>query len=167
MLKEKPEAHKPISALPNQNLGTNLSRSSHRHAAWTTPYGRVEALFWAVLNGPSTSANDEDTSEATDRTFAARVAIVPNSTRTSLFRVVFDFTPQLDPLAKITYQAMIPNGSAVFDIVASGQVKKLIEALEKGTASLTDRDEQGCSLLSVSCCGTSFEQIGNPEIVCT
>jgi hypothetical protein len=45
---------------------------------------------------------------------------------------------------------MIPNNSEVFKIVGSGEVKELIELLEKGTASLTDRDEEGRSLLNVS-----------------
>jgi hypothetical protein len=91
-----------------------------------------------------------------DEAFAAKVTIVPNSYRIRSLRVIFDFPPILNPIPKITYQAMIPNDSEVFQIIASGQVEKLIEALDVGSISLTDRDEEGRSLLNVSCPGASL-----------
>jgi hypothetical protein len=77
----------------------------------------------------------------------------------SSFRIVFDFTPHLNPSATIKYQAMIPNDSVIFHIVRSGQVKELIEALDKGTARFPDRDEEGRLLLHVSCHEAFFERI--------
>ncbi|RDL34706.1 uncharacterized protein BP5553_07834 [Venustampulla echinocandica] len=152
---DRDKAHKPIPALPNQNLETNLSRGNQRYAAWMTPYGRVEASFWVAMNGPGTSATGEDTEKTTDRTFAARLAIVPRRTKTSSSYVIFNFTPHLNLPATITYQAMVRNDSKVFNIIKSGQVKDLIEAFEASeghtaTACLTDRDEQGRSLLSAT-----------------
>ncbi len=44
---------------------------------------------------------------------------------------------------------MIPNESKVLAIARSGEVKELLELLERRTASLTDRDEEGRSLLNV------------------
>jgi hypothetical protein len=84
----------------------------------------------------------------------------------SPLRVVVDLAPRLDPTTTITYQAMIPNDSAVFKIARSGKVTDLIELFEKGTASLTDRDEQGGSLLSVSLCNLIVER-PNTEVVCS
>jgi hypothetical protein len=50
---------------------------------------------------------------------------------------------------KLTYQAMVPNDSEVFKIIDAGDVEALKKALAMKTASLTDRDENGRSLLSV------------------
>jgi hypothetical protein len=83
----------------------------------------------------------------------------------SPLRVVVDLAPRFDPTATITYQAMIPNDSVVFRIAHSGRVTDLIELFEKGTAFLTDRDEQGRSLLSVSLCNLIVER-PNTEVVC-
>jgi hypothetical protein len=124
-----------------------------------TPHGRVETAFWAVLNRSNSKVSLEDTADNSGEDLAARVAIIPSDPETHSFRVVFEFTPQLNLPSNLSYQAMIPNGSEVFNIVASGQVKELIEALENGTASLTDRDQQGRSLLNVSCRPSSSCQI--------
>jgi hypothetical protein len=128
-----------------------------------TPYGRVEVSFWTTSNRSHPNISDEDTIESTHEAFAARLAIVPSRNIASSFRVVFDFTPHLNPSATITYQAMIPNDSEVFRIIRSGQVKELVKALSKGTARLTDRDEEGRSLLNVSYHEASFERIMTSE----
>ena len=121
----------------------------------------MQASFWAVSEDSNLKIWGDATNIA-NKTVAARLAIVPNSIGTSPFRVVLDFTPHLDPSATITYQAMIPNDSEVFEIAGSGEVKELIGLLEKGIASLTDRDEEGRSLLNVSCYRRFFES-ANPE----
>jgi hypothetical protein len=116
----------------------------------------VQASFWAVSND-SKLKNQGDAASTANKTVAARVVIVPSSIETSPFRVVFDLTPHLDPSTAITYQAMIPNDSEVFKIASFGEVKELIQLLERSTASLTDRDEEGRSLLNVSCYKPFFE----------
>lgn len=58
--------------------------------------------------------------------------------------------PRLDPFASITCQAKIPNNSEVFKIVKHGKLEDLLKAFENKTARLTDRDEEGRSLLNVS-----------------
>jgi hypothetical protein len=118
----------------------------------------VQASFWSVSNDSNLKIR-EDATRTASKTVAARLAIIPSNIKTSLFRVVFDFTPHLDPSATITYQAMVPNYSKVFKIAGSGEVKELIELLEKGAASLTDRDEEGRSHLNVSCYMPSFEML--------
>lgn len=125
-----------------------------------TTYGRVELSYWFISHHSLPRISDQDTTESTttDESLSARVAIVPGRNMESSFRVVFDFTPHLNPSATITYQAMISNDSEVFHIVSSGQVHELIEALYKGTARLTDRDEEGRSLLNVSYHAAFFER---------
>lgn len=153
---DKPETRKllPINELRDRD--NHLSSITNRHAVWMTPYGKVQASFWAMSNDLNRNTRGDSTRTA-NNTISARLVIVPSNIGTSPFRVVFDFTPHLDPLASITYQAMILNDSKVFKIAASGEVKKLIELLEKGIASLTDRDEEGRSLLNVSCYRPFFE----------
>jgi hypothetical protein len=138
---------------PNSPLKTRPFRGSLRNATWVIPHGRVEFLFWTSSNGSHLGTTDENVSVST----AARVTIIPNRTILSSIRLQFDFAQHLDPSARITYQATIPNDSEVFLLVSSGQVQQLIEALDKGTAHLTDRDEEGRSLLNVSYNGASSE----------
>ncbi|KAF4629078.1 hypothetical protein G7Y89_g9078 [Cudoniella acicularis] len=136
----------------NPSPNTKSPNHNHRHAAWVTPFGRVGVSFWNVWDGSKTNITGKAPAMIMDNLenyFAARVAIVPSGTRTPLFRVIVDFSPHLDPAAKITYQAVISNDSEVFGIVARGDVERLVGALEKHTASLTDLDEQGRSLLNV------------------
>lgn len=161
MLMGPPDSQDILPNLSNRSLRPFLSGRSHRHAAWMTPYGRVEASFWTTPNRSYPRISDEDTIEPTDEAFATRLAIIPgrNLNRASSFRMVFDFTLHLNPSATITYQAMIPNNSEVFQIAQYGQVQELISALAQGTARLTDRDEEGRSLLNVSCNKLFFERI--------
>ena len=90
------------------------------------------------------------TVETRDMALAGTVAITPRDCRASSFRAVFDFDPTLRLTPHLTYQAMIPNDSKVFTIIATGTVEDLTNALELRAASLTDRDEEGRSLLNVS-----------------
>jgi hypothetical protein len=109
----------------------------------------VEASFWIYQNPYRPDvANDRI---GTARVDSARIAIVPRET--AIFRIVFDFTPQLSQLSlptRISYQPIVRNDSQVFRIVESGQVSALQQVIEKGTASLGVRDEQGLPLLYVS-----------------
>lgn len=50
----------------------------------------------------------------------------------------------------VSFHAIIPNDSEVFDVVRHGDVDGLQRLLEVGNASLTDCDEDGHSLLWVS-----------------
>lgn len=133
------------------NLQRNCWDSGHRGSTWINPYWRIQASILDLTNAPyddSTKGNDKKTSE---KEFIANIKIVPRHMGTSSFRVIFDINPYFDPSLKITYQAIRPNDSEIFKIVTSGQLQKLLWALENVTASLTDRDEEGRSLLHVSC----------------
>jgi hypothetical protein len=62
--------------------------------------------------------------------------------------------PTLDPRPKIIYQAIIPNDSEIFRVVAHGSLRELFDILEGRDEritgrSLSDRDEAGRPLLSV------------------
>lgn len=156
------ETRKLVPFTETQRDAATSSRSS-THAAWRTPYGRVEGSFWAIPD--HSISDDRDGTRFPSKLAAARLALVPSGVGRTHFRVVFDFTPSLDPCATITYQAMIPSDSKVFRIAQSGDVGELLELLNGGTASLTDRDEEGRSLLNVRFvphCLTKLIQ----EIVC-
>ncbi|KAH6671097.1 ankyrin repeat-containing domain protein [Halenospora varia] len=153
---ESKETRKLVHVNEIRDRDTDLSKITNIHAAWITPYGRVQVSFWAVSNDSNLKTRG-DATKTDNKTVAARLAIVPSDIGTSPFRVVFDFTPHLDPSATITYQAMIPNDSEVFKIAGSGGVKELIELLEKGIASLTDCDEEGCSLLNYAITYTNID----------
>jgi hypothetical protein len=121
--------------------------------------------FWAGSNDFNTETRGGPSGKDS-KIAAARLIIVPNSAGTSPFRMVVDLAPRLDPTATITYQAMIPNNSAVFRFARFGKVTDLIKLFEKGSAFLTDRDEQGRSLLSVSLCNLIVKS-PNAEVVCS
>jgi hypothetical protein len=106
----------------------------------------VETSFWIYQNDSHPDFANE--SIGTGRVDSARIAIVPRET--TPFRIVVDFTPHLNSPTRITYQRIVRNDSEVFRIVESGQVSALKQAIENGTASLGDRDEQGRPLLYVS-----------------
>jgi hypothetical protein len=160
----KPETRKPVHVNDILDRNIHLSKITNVHAAWMTPYGRVQASFWTVSNDSNLKTRRGATNTV-NKTVAARLVIVPSGIGTSPFHMIFNFSPRLDPSATVTYQAIIPNDSKVFEIVGSGDVKELIELLEKGTASLTDCDEDGCSLLLVGCYKPSLES-ANSKTVC-
>jgi hypothetical protein len=120
--------------------------------------------FWARSNDSNIETRG-DPSGKDSEIAATRITIVPNDDGMSPLRVVVDLAPRLNPTATITYQAMIPNDSAVFWIARFGKVTDLIDLFEKGAACLTDRDEQGRSLLSVNLCNLIVKG-PNADIVC-
>lgn len=124
----------------------------------------MKASFWTLSNDSNLKTRGDATRTAS-KIVAVRLEIMPSSIGTSPFLVVFDFIPHLDPSATMMYKVMIPNDSEVFRIAGCGEVKDLIELLEKGNVSLTDCDEEGRSLLNVSCC-RPFLESANSEIVC-
>ena len=93
-----------------------------------------------------------------DEALDTRITFIPIRTPSSSFAAVFDFSPRRDSFARITYQAMIPNQSMIFRVVSAGDIDGLIQMLEEGSGRLTDRDEEGRSLLNVSYHGSFFKQ---------
>lgn len=53
---------------------------------------------------------------------------------------------------------MIPNQSIIFRVVSAGDIDGLIKMLKEGSGRLTDRDEEGRSLLNVSYHSLFFKQ---------
>jgi len=108
----------------------------------------MELSFWLT----STVVDNENTARKTkDLTsvYPARITLFTRSKTESTVCVNLDFNPLWDLPMKLTYQAMVPNDSEVFKIVDAGDVEALKKAFVMKTASLTDRDEDGRSLLSV------------------
>lgn len=109
----------------------------------------MQASFWSLSEDPHLKTR-ECAITAANEILAARLSIFPSGETSSHLRVVFDFTPRLNPYATVTYQATLPNDSEVFKIAASGEIKSLLGLIENRCASLTDQDEDGRSLLNVS-----------------
>ena len=108
----------------------------------------MELSFWST----STDVDNENKARKTEHLTSvdlARITFFTRSRTESTVCVNLDFNPLWDLPMKLTYQAMVPNDSEVFEIVDAGDVEALKKAFASKTASLTDRDEDGRSLLSV------------------
>lgn len=138
---------------PNHRLINGSSKVLRVGGTWRTPYGRVLANFWRTHTSSERKSVEEGPSSQSSIT--TRIAIHPNGNCVPL-RIVLDLDPRLNPSARITYQATIPNNSEIFSIIEHGELEDLVKALENKTASLTDRDEEGRSLLNVSQVALSF-----------
>jgi hypothetical protein len=109
----------------------------------------MELSFWSA----STDVDDENRARKTKCLTSpdlARITLFTRSRTKSIVCVNLDFNPLWNLPMKLTYQVMVPNDSEVFKIIDAGDVEALKNALAMKTASLTDRDENGRSLLSVS-----------------
>ncbi len=118
----------------------------HRYGTWQNRHGKVLAEFTSV----QASEHGIVGKGCLQSFVTAKIAIQSNVGALGAFRIALDLNPRLSPSATITYQAILPNDSEIFKIVRSGKPKDLLKALEAKTASLTDRDEEGRSLLNVS-----------------
>ena len=106
------------------------------------------ADFWG--NRPLLRPDSEEENTRIQSSIGAQIAIHSTGSVVPPYRIVLDLDSTLNPSAKITYQAIRPNNSEIFSIMQYGTLEDLMKALESKTASLTDRDEEGCSLLNVS-----------------
>jgi hypothetical protein len=120
--------------------------TNHRYGRWRTPYGTVVARFWR--SQPYLENCSIDVRSEIQTLIGAQIAI--NSKGSSeTYRIILELDLCLNPSARITYQATRPNDSEIFSIVRFGNLEDLLKVLEEKTASLTDRDEEGRSLLNV------------------
>lgn len=117
---------------------------TNRHAFWTTSSWRVQTSFW-TRSDDSRLRNREATAIV-----AARIIIGLTSTKPSPCQIVFDFTPHLNPSTTMTFQATVPGYSRVSSLAKYGKIRDLVQLFEHNAATLTDRDQQGRSLLQVS-----------------
>jgi len=108
----------------------------------------MDLSFWSSRTDVGDETRDRKNKNQIT-TDLARITLFTKSRTKSTFCVNLDFNPLQGFPMKLTYQAMVPNDSEVFEIVDSGDVEALQKALAAKTTSLTDRDEDGRSLLSV------------------
>lgn len=124
----------------------NSQLSKLHSGRWRTPYGTVVAHFW--LSQPYSENDSIDVHSEMQTLIGAQIAISTKG-RSDTYRIIIDLDMCLNPSARINYQATRPNDSEIFSIVQNGKLEDLFKALEEKTASLTDRDEEGRSLLNV------------------
>lgn len=120
--------------------------TDHRYGRWRTPYGTVAARFWR--SQPYLENDSLDVRSEIQTIIGAQIAINSKG-KSDTYRIILDLDSCLNPSARITYQATRPNDSEIFSIVQYGKLEDLLKVLEERTASLTDRDEEGRSLLNV------------------
>ncbi len=137
----------PLTRCSNRGPFQRSPQLAPRCGTWRTPYGRVLAFFWKTQNSSKRRSNGEEL--IAQNSIAAKIAIYPGDMGSGPFEIVLNLDPRLNPSAIITYHAMIPNNSEVFKIIKLGELEELLRALEAKTVSLTDRDEDGRSLLNV------------------
>ncbi|KAG9233267.1 hypothetical protein BJ875DRAFT_512636 [Amylocarpus encephaloides] len=117
-----------------------------------TPEGLVIASFPTIMGdsrSPLSRNSPIVTREPPIEHFAAKISVVPSKSCSPPPHVVtFEFVSNHDPSAKLAYHNMIPNNSEIFQIIKNGTLWEFEQALENRTASLTDRDEEGRSLLN-------------------
>lgn len=146
---------------PNHRQKKDTLNPTLTSGTWETPYGKVLANFWHIQNSPE----QRPTSEGfpAQSSIAAKIVINPREKSCHPFQIVFDLDHCLNPFAIITYQATIPNDSKIFRIMKHGNLEDLLKALEAKTASLTDRDEEGRSLLNVKSSCLKIFGLANPN----
>lgn len=88
--------------------------------------------------------------------FSARIKVIPSSIVGLNVQIILDLSQEFTKRGinsfspSISFRSIIPYGSEIFDIVQLGSVAGLREALASKSASLTDCDPDGRSLLHVT-----------------
>ena len=88
--------------------------------------------------------------------FSARIKLIPSSFNGSNFQIILDLSQEFTKKGivsltpRLSFRSIIPYDSEIFDIVQFGSVASLREALANRSASLTDCDPDGRSLLHVN-----------------
>lgn len=102
-------------------------------------------------------SDDSGTGEPkSEETFSAEIVLTPASGTNLRTKVILNVSQQWTNTSSIlsapilSFRSMVPETSEIFDIVRYGTVCDLHQALSRGSASLTDCDPDGRSLLYVS-----------------
>ena len=101
---------------------------------------------------PNNFHNDQQ--QTVDEVFTGVLTLMPKMTRqrakiraSFIQKVLREGVLSICPA--ISFHAIVPNDSPVFEIVKRGDVQSLRKLLDQGSASLTDCDTDGHSLLWV------------------
>lgn len=88
--------------------------------------------------------------------FSARIKLIPSSFTDSNLQIILDLAQEITKKGivsltpHLSFRSIIPYDSEIFDIVQFGSVASLREAIANRSASLTDCDPDGRSLLHVN-----------------
>ncbi|KAL9623836.1 MAG: hypothetical protein Q9160_001827 [Pyrenula sp. 1 TL-2023] len=127
-------------------------RSRMQNSVFHTEYGELALFTMSVATASSSLPLEKSAEKSTRETFVGNLTILLSKTQRKakirafftqrvFSRGTFAFTPIL------SFHAIIPNDSKVFDVIRHGDVDGLRRLLEIGNTSLTDCDEDGHSLL--------------------
>ena len=112
------------------------------------------AMTIVVLAPGSSQSQPESASEVVTEAFAGTLTLLPKTkgkkmklraffAQHVMRNGVFSFAPTL------SFHAIIPDNSSVFQLIESGDLEGLKQILQNGRASLTDCNTSGNSLLGV------------------
>ncbi|ERF68622.1 hypothetical protein EPUS_07183 [Endocarpon pusillum Z07020] len=100
-------------------------------------------------------SNDSSTGDPTpEETFSAEMVLTPASRTNLRTKIILGVSQQWTNTSSIlstpilSFRSIVPESSEIFDIVRYGTVCDLHQALSRGSASLTDCDPDGRSLLN-------------------
>lgn len=123
--------------------------------SWQTAAGIFDVQYNVQCSRHPNQLHDSETEDAIpDEGFSARVAFTPAPTTISTFQLILNLSQKLmngnnilsTPV--ISFRSIVPKTSDIFRIVQYGCVHDLQKALSEGSASLTDCDSKGRSLLN-------------------
>ncbi|KAF8528325.1 ankyrin repeat-containing domain protein [Trichophaea hybrida] len=129
------------------------------HRKFETGIGSVFVLFRNRRRMDPTSGRDEPE----DKIFAGTMSFMPNSTglrNNKSFRISVSLEQAiksggilLSPQPTISFSAVLPENSEVFNLAKTGDLDGLVRLFSEGKASLSDCDTSGRSLLTYACYG--------------
>lgn len=124
--------------------------------SWQTAAGIFDVQYNVQYSRHPNQLHGSETEEAIpDEEFSARVAFTPTPTTHSTFQLILKLSQKLTnginvlSTPVLSFRSIVPKTSDIFRIVQYGCVHDLQKALSEGSASLTDCDSKGRSLLNV------------------
>jgi hypothetical protein len=123
-----------------------------------TTAGRIEVQYkkQCLLKHHECSGDSDTEEPSAEEKFSARMVIVPASGTDLRSKVILNVSQQSTSTSSIlstpilSFRSIIPANSKIFDIVRYDTLRDLQKALCEGSASVTDCDPDGRSLLNVS-----------------
>jgi hypothetical protein len=123
-----------------------------------TTAGRVEVYYKKQCSLKHHGCSeDSDTEECSaEENFSARIVFIPALITDLGKKVILNVSRQSTSTGSLlstpilSFRSTIPDDSEIFDIVQFGTLRDLQKAFSEGTASVTDCDRDGRSLLNVS-----------------
>ena len=143
-----------VSSLQQQAFKKHKIRGRQR--SYNTGLGTVLQHIGLYRSNQKSYITDRDkVYDSTVEVFVASMSFVPRDMRlgykiSSSFLQTITAEESLSRVPTLTFCRMVASNSEVFSLVQKGDLTGLLSLLQDGQAALTDCDEEGRSLLTVS-----------------